>query len=252
METTIPSFQVLNRNFTLCNSIGNIMLETINPQGSYTYVWEKDNVVFPGNTGSITVNSSGIYTVKAVSLAGCESTEKIIVVVDSEVASITKDDIVIIDDSDNNSIEVINSNLGVGNYEFALDDEFGNYSSIPFFDNIATGSHILYIRDKGGCGIRTYLFSILAYPKFFTPNNDGINDLWEIKGYDKNLYSISEISIFNRYGTLLYSINQDSKGWNGKYQGKNVPSNNYWFKAVLTDINGFSIEKKGNFSLNRN
>ncbi|WP_223269264.1 MULTISPECIES: T9SS type B sorting domain-containing protein [unclassified Polaribacter] len=57
--------------------------------------------------------------------------------------------------------------------------------------------------------------------------------------------------IYNRFGTLLFRLDENSEGWNGIYQGKILPSTSYWFKVILTDINGFSIEKTGSFSLIR-
>ena len=46
-------------------------------------------------------------------------------------------------------------------------------------------------------------------------------------------------------------MTENSEGWDGTYGGKKLPENTYWFRAVLTDINGYSIEKFGNISLIR-
>ena len=251
LDNTIPSFDILNNNEVLCADIGSVDLEVINFQGNYKYVWKKDGNPLTGESAKISVNSSGTYTVKAISESGCESTEQTIIVTNSEKATITKDDIIIIDDSDNNSIEVINRNLGSGTYQFAIDDEFGIYSDNNFFQNLSTGIHTLYIKDIGGCGTLKYVFSILAYPTFFTPNQDGTNDIWKISGYNKTLFTSSEISIYNRFGKLIYKFDKNNEGWDGNYQGKKLPPNSYWFRATLIDINGLSIEKTGNFSLIR-
>ena len=109
---------------------------------------------------------------------------------------ITKEDVIITDDANNNSIQVANPTLGIGEYEFSLDDEFGTYTDVGFFQNLSPGIHTLFIRDKLGCGVASYQFSILAYPKFFTPNGDGVNDFWTINGFDATFYTISKISIF--------------------------------------------------------
>ncbi|WP_439129850.1 T9SS type B sorting domain-containing protein [Polaribacter sp.] len=251
VDNTVPEFDLVQDVYVLCEDIGSIDLETTNAQGSYTYVWQKDGALLTGDLASITINSSGTYTVIGRSAAGCESLTKTILVTNSEKASITKDDILIIDDSDNNSIEVITKDLGIGNYEFAIDDEFGVYKQEGIFNNISTGMHTLFIKDKGGCGIEQYQFSILEYTKFFTPNNDGKNDYWNIKGFDKNFYTVSDIYIYNRFGVLLHKINPEGLGWNGTYEGKKLPSNSYWFKTLLTDKNGLSVEKNGSFSLIR-
>jgi gliding motility-associated-like protein len=251
LEATVPKFELLQDTFVLCEDIGSLDLETINPQGNYTYVWKKEGNIIVGDSGTRSVDSSGIYSVSAISEAGCESIEESIRVVDSEKATITKEDVIITNDSDNNSIQVANPNLGNGDYEFGLDDEFGVYKVNGIFQNLSTGMHTLFIRDKGGCGTEKYVFSILAYPKFFTPNNDGQNDFWKIAGFDKTFYITSDILIYNRFGILLFRFNENSEGWNGTYQGKILPSTSYWFKVTLTDINGFSVEKTGSFSLMR-
>lgn len=235
----------------MCQDIGSISLVTKNPQGNYTYIWKKEDVVLPETSSSISVTSEGNYYVSAISEAGCISDEKLIVVTKSSIATITKDDVIITDDSNNNSIQVANPNLGIGSYEFAIDDEFGNYTDVGFFQNLSPGIHTLYVRDKLGCGVASYQFSILSYPKFFTPNGDGENDFWTISGFDATFYTISKITIFDRFGKLIYQIEPNSQGWNGDYQGKKLPSNSYWFRVLLTDINGLTIEKTGNFSLIR-
>jgi gliding motility-associated-like protein len=251
VDNTIPEFDVPQNTFVLCTGVGSVNLEIINPKGNYSYVWQKNGETLSESTPNINVNSSGNYAVTARSEAGCESETQNITVIISDKANITLNDIVIIDDSENNSIQISNANLGSGNYEFAIDNEFDTYQKDGFFNNLSTGTHKLFIKDLGGCETQTFVFSILGYPKFFTPNEDGKNDVWNITGFDKTLYTYSEISIFNRFGNLIYKIDKNSNGWNGTYKGKNLPSSTYWFNAILTDINGLSIEKTGNFSLIR-
>ncbi|MDP5106895.1 MAG: T9SS type B sorting domain-containing protein, partial [Polaribacter sp.] len=251
VDGTKPEFDVMQNTYVLCNDIGSVILETTNEQANYTYVWKKDGEIIAGNTTSNTVSATGNYTVSAISAAGCTSEEKAIAVINSEISSITKNDFIIVDDAINNTIYVNNPNLGIGNYEFSLDDEFGIYRSLGFFENISTGIHTLYIKDALGCGTQEYQFSILAYPKFFTPNEDGDNDIWNLDGYDKNFYTVSDILIFDRFGNLMYTIDKNSEGWNGDSKNGKSPSNDYWFKATLTDINGYSVQKTGNFSLIR-
>jgi gliding motility-associated-like protein len=251
VDATIPEFDVMQNTYVLCNDVGSVILETINQQGNYSYVWKKDGTIISGNTTSNTVSTIGNYTVSAISDAGCISEEKAISVINSEISSITKNDFIIVDDAINNTIYVNNPNLGIGNYEFALDDEFGIYRNVGFFENISTGIHTLYIKDTLGCGTQEYQFSILGYPRFFTPNEDGDNDIWKIEGFDKDFYMISEVSIYDRFGKLIYTIDKNSDGWNGDSNNGKAPSNDYWFKTILTDINGYSVEKTGNFSLIR-
>ena len=251
VNNTVPDFDLVKDAYFLCTDVGSVTLETTNSLDNYSYIWKKENVIISGNSTTNNVNNPGNYTVKAVSLAGCESVEKQIIVSSSNIATITNDDVLLVEDSNNNSIQIIKNNLGIGDYEFSLDDEFGIYKDADFFEKITTGIHTLFVKDNNGCGTTSYEFSILGYPKFFTPNGDGENDVWKIDGFNSDSFTIAEISIYNRFGVLLYQMKSSSQGWDGRYQGKIVPSNTYWFRVILNDVNGRKIEKTGSIGLIR-
>lgn len=80
-------------------------------------------------------------------------------------------------------------------------------------------------------------------PKFFTPNGDGVNDLWQITGSINQNYSIN---VFDRYGKLLQKLMPNS-GWDGNFNGNPVPSTDYWFELIFE--NGKT--ERGHFSLKR-
>lgn len=143
--------------------------------------------------------------------------------------------------SNNNYIEINAS--GDGNFEYSLDGE--NYQDEKTFYNLSGGIYTAEVRDKDGCGSDFREVVILDYPKFFTPNNDGVNDYWQIKGATK--IKDSRIRIFDRYGKLLKELSSNQKGWDGTFNGKPMPSNDYWFLAYLRDGRSF----KGHFSLVR-
>ena len=250
-----PDFDLAQNTYILCKDVGTITLKTLNPlENNYTYEWKKDGTTLSSVLDSIVTNSSGNYTVKAFSItgSGCESSEKSIEVLGSEEATITNNNLLITDDSNNNSLQILTSNIGDGDYEFVLDDASGSYTDSSFFENIATGMHTLYARDKNGCGgIATYEFFVLAYPKFFTPNGDGKNDIWKIEGADDGSFTVADISIYNRFGVLLFQSDASNFGWDGLSKGKILPSNTYWFKVILKGINGRKIEKTGRVSLMR-
>ena len=109
-------------------------------------------------------------------------------------------------------------------------------------------------RHTEGCGISFQTVTFIDYPKYFTPNQDGINDYWNIVGFQQNNRN-AEILIFDRFGKLLKSITPNSRGWDGTYHGKSMPSNDYWFLVnyVETLPDGTTINKsfKSNFSLIR-
>ncbi|MFI1771815.1 T9SS type B sorting domain-containing protein [Thalassobellus citreus] len=143
--------------------------------------------------------------------------------------------------SDDNYIEIIA--LGDGDFEYSIDGK--NYQSSPVFENILGGVYTVLVRDKMGCGEDSYEVTVIDYPKYFTPNNDGINDSWQIKGITK--YPNAIIYIYDRYGKLLKQINPNSHGWDGTFVGRNMASDDYWFSVELDENTKFN----GHFSLKR-
>lgn len=69
-------------------------------------------------------------------------------------------------------------------------------------------------------------------PKYFTPNNDGNHDYWQV--IDNN-NSVNHIVIYNRYGKLLKFLLPNSQGWDGTLNGKRLPVDSYWYKITLNN-----------------
>ena len=141
-----------------------------------------------------------------------------------------------------NSVELIPPPTG-DPYEYSLDGT--NYQTLPLFTNLAAGEYTAYIRNSSTCEYLTYPITILDYPRFFTPNNDGYNDTWKIKNLD--LFPKAILTIFDRYGNLLTQINTVNSEWNGKFNGYELPADDYWFTLNF----GEGKVSKGHFSLKR-
>lgn len=250
IDSTIPSFDILE-SYTLCLDQGSVLVEAMNPSDNYTYQWQRNGEDLGGNTASISVSIPGRYSVQATSIAGCVSEPKIFTVLESEIATITINDVIINDSTFNNFITIRRVIFGAGAYEFAIDSSTGPYSDQRLYENLVPGKHTLYLRDKNGCGIVEFEFIVLDYPQFFTPNNDGVNDVWSLKGYDKDFFTVSDIFIYDRYGKFIAKIEPTSTGWDGMYNGRKLPSSDYWFTTKFTDLNGLTVERRGHFSLLR-
>lgn len=197
---------------------------------NYYYEWSTGET-----TIEIEVNEPGTYTVIVSNVAGC-SKERTITVEASDIASI--DNIVVTDVSENNTVTVLIS--GVGNYEFALDNPNGLYQASNVFENVKPGIYTVYVRDINGCGIAEELVSVIGFPKFFTPNGDGQNDFWQVKGVSSQFQPDTLIYIFDKYGKLLSEINPLGSGWDGDYNGNPMPTSDYWFSVTLQDGRRFS------------
>ncbi|MDC9722345.1 MAG: T9SS type B sorting domain-containing protein [Urechidicola sp.] len=248
-----PDFDV-ESDLSLCINLNPILiLEALNPVDNYTYQWKNESGFIFSTNITATVTSGGVYTVTAFSNLGCPSFEKIVNVRESDVATITLEDVSITDDATNNTITINNSpgNLGIGDYEFALDYAFGEYQDEPFFDNVEIGIHVIFVKDKNGCGVTALEVSVIGFPKFFTPNNDGWNDTWTVKGVNRNFYTESTVEIYDRYGKIMAVIKPFENGWDGIYNGDELPETDYWFKAEIVENDGSIRKRQGHFSLVR-
>ena len=250
----LPEFTVTSPQI-VCLSGPDLTIFVENPAAVYDYVWTDPS----GNEiigSQITISSGGLYTVTATTTngTGCTRTREILVN-ESSVATITDADVTIVDDSDNNSITIDPTNLGIGDYQYALIDEDGvltSFQDLPFFENLQGGFYTIVVQDKNGCRPNARLLvSVIEFPKFFTPNNDGFNDTWAIKGANSTFFPSAQINIFNRFGKIVAQIDIDTQGWDGTYGGKILASDDYWFSIMLVDRNGALRERKGNFSLLR-
>ncbi len=226
-----------------------IWVQNIDPL--LTYKWKDKKGTVLGTGTSIDVHKGGDYIVVAINISGCESTPKTITVKESEKASLTLAGITVEDSNRNNSIRVDVSMLGKGDYEYVLNDIDGAYQDEPYLRNVAPGIHVLYVRDKNLCGISQIELYVLGFPKFFTPNNDGYNDYWNIKGLSKTMYSKATVSVFDRFGKLLITFDDNDIGWDGSFNGYRVSSSDYWYVVTLIDLKGNVKIVKGNFSLIR-
>ena len=204
--------------------------------GFDSYLWSTGSIA-----QSITVSQAGNYWVTITKTTGavvCSSTKNFNVVL-SNTATITS---VETQDWTDASNEITVQVSGLGDYEYSIDGL--HYQTSPVFEELASGIYKIYVKDRNGCGIVNEDVVLLMYPKFFTPNGDGINDLWKVKfsAYEPGL----TVSIFDRYGKLLKTMDH-ADSWDGKYDKKELPSDDYWF--VVTRASGKT--SKGHFSMKR-
>ena len=116
------------------------------------------------------------------------------------------------------------------------------------FTGVSAGEHIVTVVDQKGCTYLEKTILVIDYPKFFTPNGDGVNDYSNIIGLVHN--PNTKIYIFDRYGKLIKQISSQSQGWDGTFNGEQLPSTDYWF-TVEYEENQQNKVFKAHFSLKR-
>jgi gliding motility-associated-like protein len=148
--------------------------------------------------------------------------------------------------SENQVITVYASDAG--EYLYQLDNGYKQTSNV--FEFVTSGLHSITVYDTFGCSQPIIVTDILVvgYPKFFTPNGDGFNDSWNISSLSEQ--ANSKIFIFNRYGKLLKQIDPRGNGWDGVYNGENMPSSDYWFNVEYIEGNVSKVFRS-HFTLKR-
>jgi gliding motility-associated-like protein len=229
----------------------------LNP-AQYTVNWYLNGAAIPVHTGSsFSATSAGTYTVEFIKLipdigSNCNYNTTTFEVVASSpaVATFTVSQEF---DTDNTFITV-NITEGLGIYLYQL--EYPNGATSPFqssntFTNLETGEYFVNIYDTlGNCSpTRVGPIYIVNYPNYFTPNGDGVHETWNITDLAQQPNSV--ISIFDRYGKFLKQISPAGIGWDGKYNGKDLPSTDYWFSVEFTKQNNEKGVFKSHFTLKR-
>jgi len=105
-----------------------------------------------------------------------------------------------------------------------------------------------------GCRDTTYALVKVNYnknirvPSAFTPNGDGLNDLFQILG---GAYTVRKFEVYNRYAQIVYRDNGNNTGWDGRYNGKNCDAGVYYYIIQVDFPDGTNTLLKGDLSLIR-
>lgn len=230
IATVIP-ITIITEEIILCQSETATLDASI---AGMNYLWS------PGGetTQTISVSSIGNYSVTISSpvIIQCES-KKFITVIEHPAPIINS---ILVNE---NSITIELSNPETY-YEYSINGI--DFQASNQFSYIPSGDYIAYVRETNQCNLVQQNFTIFTISKFFTPNNDGFNDVWEIKELKKfpNSYAI----IFDRYGKIIKTLNALKTSWDGTYNNVRLPSDDYWYRLVLGNSNS---EMKGHFTLKR-
>ena len=198
---------------------------------AYTFIWSNLSGEIVGTESSFFPSQGGDYFLEVFDSTldtQCAAPIETFTVFESSPPSVTAE----VTTPAFASIHIIEAiATGSGIYEFSLDQ--GPWQDSGLFYDISPGEHTVTVRDINGCGESKKTLYVIDYPRFFTPNGDGYNDLWNIKGISNQ--QEAKIYIFDRYGKLLKEIRPSGRGWDGTYNGNLMPTNDYWFTLYYKD-----------------
>jgi gliding motility-associated-like protein len=231
----------------LCSSWGykNASGEIGDAKSPLTYLWSNGKT-----TDNATLKTAGTYTVTATDESGCGKTvsvdvsEKLLPLVAIDVSPTTIN-------AKHNQVACNIAQEGNVTYQWDFGDggstESGNSVSHTYNADKPAGLYTILMKAANtqyGCLNSSSATVIIEpfVPNVFSPNGDGYNDCF---------MPYYEMSVYDRWGVLLYTGTTESVGWNGLYKGKKVDSDTYFYILYYTDYKNERKIKKGYVTLIR-
>jgi gliding motility-associated-like protein len=183
---------------------------------TYNYLW---------NTGAVSSNlasiQSGVYTLTVTDNVNCISTKTVLISEPSSSVSIDSEDVTSSCSNKSNGGITISVSGGTPSYSVIWNTGATELN----ITNIPSGIYTATVTDNNDCELVSsitvtslsktdILCEELFIPEIFSPNGDGQNEKFEIKGIEA--YPNNTINIFNRWGSLVYSKNNYKNEWDGK------------------------------------
>lgn len=209
----------------ICSGATNVLTALHPADGSYSYRWSTGET-----TQSIEVNSAGIYTLILTNAGGCADTAEIEVLAHEQlVAPQIPDTVICVAERE---VVRIEAPLGYTAYYWN-----GGTSSGTYLDVTSPGTYALQVEGENGCLVST-TFEVRAYckeltiPNMFSPNGDGVGDVWEVSGLEERN---AAVTIFDRNGQAVFQSRGYNTPWDGSYNGRLVPVGAYYYLIIVGD-----------------
>lgn len=226
----------LGNDTTLCNNIP----FTLNTKDASikNYKWQDGSLL-----SSYNIKKAGQYNITVTGINGC---------IDSDTINIYYLNSPVVNLGANRTIcpanpVIINPQLSSVTYLWQ------DGSTQPTFTVTQPGIYSLKATNPCGTGVANVEFKKglcrLLLPDAFTPNNDGMNDVFRVKYTD--FTKTIHLKIFNRWGALIFDTTDPNQGWNGKFKSIDQDSGTFIWMITLTDFQGNTENAKGTVLLIR-
>ncbi|TVZ23234.1 gliding motility-associated-like protein [Dokdonia sp. Hel_I_63] len=225
----------LAENYEICRDNAPLVLSYLEPYERI--VWNTINdgeMVSISSDALVTINTSGVYMVEVSTETVIDSGTIICTATHSFEVSIIDPPIIdnLVISNQGNTVNVLVELEEEGDFEYSSTTENGPYQSSALLIDVDATDIQVYVRDRNGCGMDSRRIKPdPGFPKYFTPNGDGVNDTWQVRGVVVNGETVTSIEIYDRFGKRLKTISPYGQGWDGSYQGKALFDNSFWYKA---------------------
>ncbi|HEY0608299.1 MAG TPA: T9SS type B sorting domain-containing protein, partial [Chitinophaga sp.] len=204
------------------------------------------------NTGTFTGLPAGAYTVTVTDATQCSSTMEAVILAPPQlnVALVSKTDLEC--DAQPKGRITLTASGGKPPYWFAIGD--GGWQRDSTFTGLGPGKYSIVVRDENNClteVLRTEIFVVescdIIFPSAFTPNGDGLNDLFRPKFY--RYVTNYRLSVYNRWGAIIFQVNDPSIGWDGRFKGVLSDTGTFLWIATFVNRHGQPQTLKGTVTL---
>ncbi|MBX7242558.1 MAG: gliding motility-associated C-terminal domain-containing protein, partial [Bacteroidia bacterium] len=221
----------------------------------YSYNW---NPSTGQNTGNVTGVPGGDYTVYVLDLNGCtDSIDLTVPDLPPPLVSFTSTPEPGDTLFENTQIQFQNGSSGAVAYLWTFGDGNQSNQTDPYHLFPETGTYTVTLtgydlhQDCPQSFSATYIIlppGALYIPNAFTPNGDGANDFFLMKGE-----GVADLScmLYDRWGKEIYLIQSLNEKWDGKVRGKDAPEGVYTYKLNAVFLDGRSMERSGTVTLIR-
>lgn len=234
---------------------GNATLQVQSPQAGNTYNWYTSAVggtaVATGTSYAPTAGAgSQTYYVEATN-GGCASTRT--------AANVTISPTPHVSAGGNKTINVgdvvqLNATASAGTYLWTPALGLSSATVLnPNANPSQTTTYTLTVTSALGCTASDQatitVLSCINPMEAFTPNGDGINDVWLIS--TNGCLAYAKVAVYNRYGNRVYENDSYKNDWDGKYHGKPLPDGTYYFIITYKLVNSDQRIRRGTVTILR-
>lgn len=231
--TVVPEIASTLHNIEICKGDKGILDAGAGP--NYTYIWSTG-----ATTQTISTATAGIYSV-TINNGVCSKTFTATVgyIVTPEITEITYS---------NNILTINAKNTGTLPIEYSIDNGV-TWQTSNVFSVMKNTKYSIKLKYRGVACETSAEYYTFFMTNVITPNSDGKNDVIDFSEISK--YGNFEGGIFDRYGKSVFKASTKTPIWDGKYLGRPLPTETYWYKLYWEDkitkkpvqINGWILLK---------
>lgn len=234
---------------------GSALVEVRGGEPGYTYAWSDASGQTTEDASGLT---AGIYYISVTDARGCVRVDSVLLVDPAETSvNIIPDSTII---PFGGSVDLTTSYVTIApafvDYEWSGGDGLDCYDCPdPVASPIYDATYTLLFTDDNGCTATDQvlvkidpLSRILYIPNAFSPNGDGVNELFTV--YGKGISEI-KLMIFDRWGEKVFETSDPNFGWDGTKSGEVMTPGVFVYHAVITYVDGFTVEEEGSVTLLR-